>query len=480
MALLYDLGVFSVLGTNAALGIGWTLTFYQTGTTTLRNTYPTASDAIAGTNPNTNPVVIGADGRIPAIWLIDTDYKVVLKDDAGVTKMTRDPCMGSLASVTSGAALADNTVTNAKLTQIATARFKGRVTAGTGNVEDMTGTEATTLLDAFTSTLKGLAPASGGGTTNFLRADGTWNAPPGGTVTSVSGAGTVSGLTLTGTVTTTGSITLGGTLSTTSSSISDFNSASRAQTEAELVAGTNVTITPSGTGATRQLTIAASGGGGTTTNALTMNNGGAGAVSGTTFDGSVARTISYNTVGATRAGAITSGDLTIATARLAGRTTAATGAIEEISIGANLSLSAGSLNLATSPSITTPTITGGTITPAATPTATDPGFIGLPQVSKTASYTLTMTDMFKEIYITGTTAAQTITIPANGSVAAPIGAFVTITNDSNQNWSIAITTDTLALSPGGTTGTRTLAANGTATIRKVTSTRWWIYGTGLT
>jgi hypothetical protein len=44
--------------------------------------------------------------------------------------------------------------------------------------------------------------------------------------------------------------------------------------------------------------VAGGGGGGTTTNALTMNNGGAGAASGTTFDGSVARTISYNTVGA--------------------------------------------------------------------------------------------------------------------------------------------------------------------------------------
>lgn len=32
----------------------------------------------------------------------------------------------------------------------------------------------------FTSSTAGLAPASGGGTTNFLRADGTWAAPPGG------------------------------------------------------------------------------------------------------------------------------------------------------------------------------------------------------------------------------------------------------------------------------------------------------------
>jgi hypothetical protein len=44
--------------------------------------------------------------------------------------------------------------------------------------------------------------------------------------------------------------------------------------------------------------VAGGGGGGTTTNPLTMNNSGGGAASGTTFDGSVARTISYNTIGA--------------------------------------------------------------------------------------------------------------------------------------------------------------------------------------
>jgi len=71
-------------------------------------------------------------------------------------------------------------VTNAKLANMATARFKGRVTGGTGDPEDLTGTQATTLLDTFTSALKGLAPASGGGTANFLRADGSWAAPGGG------------------------------------------------------------------------------------------------------------------------------------------------------------------------------------------------------------------------------------------------------------------------------------------------------------
>ena len=73
-----------------------------------------------------------------------------------------------------------NKVLNTMLAQIATATFKGRTSTGTGNVEDLTVTEATAMLNIFSSTLKGLAPASGGGTTNFLRADGTWAVPAGG------------------------------------------------------------------------------------------------------------------------------------------------------------------------------------------------------------------------------------------------------------------------------------------------------------
>ena len=46
------------------------------------------------------------------------------------------------------------------------------------------------------------------------------------------------------------------------STISDFDSTARAQIEAALIAGTNITIVPSGLGASRQFTINASGGGG--------------------------------------------------------------------------------------------------------------------------------------------------------------------------------------------------------------------------
>src|SRR5580765_169906 len=58
-------------------------------------------------------------------------------------------------------------------------RILGRITTGAGVIEELTGTQLTTLLDVFTTSLKGVVPASGGGTTNFLRADGTWSPPPG-------------------------------------------------------------------------------------------------------------------------------------------------------------------------------------------------------------------------------------------------------------------------------------------------------------
>lgn len=84
-------------------------------------------------------------------------------------------------------AIAANVVANSMLAQMAANTIKGNNTAGTANAADLTATQVTAMLNAFTSTLKGLAPASGGGTANFLRADGTWAAPPssGGTVTDV-------------------------------------------------------------------------------------------------------------------------------------------------------------------------------------------------------------------------------------------------------------------------------------------------------
>jgi hypothetical protein len=92
--------------------------------------------------------------------------------------------------------------------------YKGNNTGSIANPIDVTSTQLTADLNLFTSSLQGLAPSSGGGTTNFLRADGTWAAPTGtGTVTSVSVtsangfAGTVATATTTPAITISTSIT---------------------------------------------------------------------------------------------------------------------------------------------------------------------------------------------------------------------------------------------------------------------------------
>jgi len=124
-------------------------------------------------------------------------------------------------------------------------------------------------------------------------------------------------------------------------------------------------------------------------------------------------------------------------------------------------------------------ITGFAATATTASTAASLGYLGLPQSATATTATLAIGDASKHIYVT--TASQTITIPANASVAYPIGTTLTfIAGASATTVTIAITSDTLRLAGGTSTGTRTLAANGMATAVKVAATSWYINGTGLT
>ena len=110
------------------------------------------------------------------------------------------------------------------------------------------------------------------------------------------------------------------------------------------------------------------------------------------------------------------------------------------------------------------------------------GFLNIPQNSQSAAYTLVITDAGKQIFHpSADTTARTFTIPANSSVAFPVGTAITFINQNAAGVvTISITSDTMRLAGAGTTGSRTLAANGIATCVKVTSTEWIISGTGLT
>jgi hypothetical protein len=92
-------------------------------------------------------------------------------------------------------------VDGSQLTGINTAGTDLTYTAATRLLASSTGTDAT--LPLFTNADAGLAPASSGGTANFLRADGTFAAPPGGSTdltytaaTRVLSSSTGSGVTL--------------------------------------------------------------------------------------------------------------------------------------------------------------------------------------------------------------------------------------------------------------------------------------------
>jgi hypothetical protein len=109
------------------------------------------------------------------------------------------------------------------------------------------------------------------------------------------------------------------------------------------------------------------------------------------------------------------------------------------------------------------------------------GFRNVPVNSQSAAYTLVLADSGKVILHPSSDAnARTFTIPANSSVAYPIGTAITFINMTTEVVTIAITTDTMNLSAAGTTGSRSLAQYGSATAIKITSTNWLISGSGLT
>jgi hypothetical protein len=164
---------------------------------------------------------------------------------------------------------------------------------------------------------------------------------------------------------------------------------------------------------------------------LTMNNGGSGDASGTTFNGSAARTISYNTIGA---------------------------------VPLN-----GALGTPSSGTLSSCTVDG----------TNGVGFRTAPQTSGGASsYTLVLTDSGKHVIFTGGSTA-TLTVPTNASVAFPIGTTILVVNDNSGNLTISGAGVTFQLA-NGSTGNRTVATKGLATCLKTATDTWYVSGAGVT
>jgi hypothetical protein len=152
---------------------GWNavLTNYGPGTVTVTPTVSTIGGATTLSLPSGFGAQVVSDG---SNWQVSGNLSTIaLGTVTLISDVTGSGALGSSISTT----ITDGAVRNSMLAPMPNSTVKGNVSGGATSPSDLTATQLTTLVNTFTSTLSGAAPASGGGTTNFLRADGAWTAP---------------------------------------------------------------------------------------------------------------------------------------------------------------------------------------------------------------------------------------------------------------------------------------------------------------
>lgn len=159
--------VAGVLATaNGGTGVASTATYPSSGTIVTEDAVETLTNKTI--NPANNTITLSS-----ANILVGNGSNV-----ATAVSPSGDVTINNSGVTTIGS----NKVTNSMLAQVATQTFKGRTTASTGNVEDLTATQATAMLntmvgDSGSGGTKGLVPAPAAGDAaaqKVLRADGTW------------------------------------------------------------------------------------------------------------------------------------------------------------------------------------------------------------------------------------------------------------------------------------------------------------------
>lgn len=167
----------------------------------------TSSGTISLSLGDITPTSVAASGTVTGSNLSGTntgDQTITLTGDVTGSGT------GSFATT-----IAAEAVSLSKMANLAANSIIGNNTGSAATPIALTQAQFTAMVNTFSSSLSGAVPASGGGTTNFLRADGTWAAPAGGsgTVTSIDASGGSTGLSFSGgPITTSGTLTLGGTL----------------------------------------------------------------------------------------------------------------------------------------------------------------------------------------------------------------------------------------------------------------------------
>ena len=155
-------------GADAGSAAAFTISFAST---------ELATTALAATD---HLVFDDATDNLPKKALLSGINLSLFNDDLGhVENATHTGDVSGATVLTIGA----NKVTLGMQAQVATDTFLGRTTAATGNVEALTATQATAMLDTFATaaTTQGVVPGSNSlGATYYLDGSGAWSVPPGG------------------------------------------------------------------------------------------------------------------------------------------------------------------------------------------------------------------------------------------------------------------------------------------------------------
>lgn len=110
------------------------------------------------------------------------------------------------------------------------------------------------------------------------------------------------------------------------------------------------------------------------------------------------------------------------------------------------------------------------------------GFRNLPQRILNTSGSLVLADVGKHVYKASGGSGETITVPANASVAFPTGSAIVIVNDGGGTLTINDdgTSALILAGSGPAVDGVSLADHGMATLLKVDTNTWFVSGTGLT